>query len=124
MYTDFHELNGIYLIETECNITNNLKFFYHNEIWTIFYNIPLSNIEFENIENLTITDFSLDNITIQDTIFNWKIHPNHVSSIYFSFNILMIIIVTYVLYEVFIEKFTNIINKHENNSAINTELIS
>lgn len=123
-HTEYYKLNGIYLIETTCNITNNFKFFYNEEVSTIFHNVPLPSMKTETIENLTITDLSIDNSTIQETVFNWKIHPNHVSSIYFTFNLIIIFVTAYFLYKIFIAKFTNIVKTHKNNSAINAEVIS
>lgn len=123
-HTEYYKLNGIFLIETFCNITNSFKYFYKEEISTIFHNVPLPNMKPEIIENLTISNFLLDNFTVQETIFNWKIHPNHVSSIYFILSLTIITIFACLLYKIFILKFTNIVKSYKNNSASSAEVIS
>lgn len=123
-HTEYYKLKGIYYIETPCNITNSFKYFYNEKISTIFYHVVLPNMDKGIIDNLTIPNLMIDNVTTNELIFNWKIHPNHISSIYFVVTIILIISVIITLYRIFIIRFSRIVEKYKNNSATNAELIS
>jgi len=112
-----HEFQKILLVNTKCQISNGKKTFQPSKYNNLYHHFQLKDINVAEIQELIISPLNFTK-PLELELYKWNIHPNHISTIYFVFVLFGLIIICFILYKMFIIKFSKLINKQSSSQKI------